>query len=203
VLPNGTVANVNQKSNPDLFFALRGGGPVFGVVTRFDVAAYPHGKVWAGTVVNFPRDLSEKEAELGLQEKLDWSLHSAGIKVMRWLQNAGTMLGYGARGRDYAEAFAQLASDDQKDIAAHAYIFYSWIPYMKFYVTGGTFIYSEPVENPPVFSNLTSIPHISNDGGLKQMSQMTDEIEKLNLYGYRFAHAHASRRLDEPPANPM
>ncbi len=46
----GTVINVNRSSEPDLFFALRGGGNNFGVVTRFDVVAYPQGQMWSGSL---------------------------------------------------------------------------------------------------------------------------------------------------------
>lgn len=45
---NGSINNVNYRTHPDLFFALRGGGNNFGIVTRFDMAAFPQGDLWAG-----------------------------------------------------------------------------------------------------------------------------------------------------------
>ena len=45
VLANGQIANVNQQSNPDLYFALRGGGNNFGIVTRFDLETFSQGKM--------------------------------------------------------------------------------------------------------------------------------------------------------------
>ncbi|KAI9761159.1 MAG: hypothetical protein M4579_001206 [Chaenotheca gracillima] len=48
VLPDGLIQDVNQKSNPDLYFALRGGGNNFGIVTRFDLETYPQGQMWGG-----------------------------------------------------------------------------------------------------------------------------------------------------------
>jgi hypothetical protein len=41
VTPDGTLRNVNQFRETDLFFALRGGGPGFGVVTKVTYKTYP------------------------------------------------------------------------------------------------------------------------------------------------------------------
>ncbi|KAJ7640473.1 FAD-binding domain-containing protein [Mycena polygramma] len=54
VLPNGSVKNVTDKSDPGLFWALKGGGSNFGIVTSFVVRAFPQGQVWGGSVVQTP-----------------------------------------------------------------------------------------------------------------------------------------------------
>ncbi|KAH8900554.1 FAD-binding domain-containing protein [Thozetella sp. PMI_491] len=59
VLPNGTVAEVNSKSHPDLLFALRGGNSNFGIVTRFDLEAHPDEPLWGG--MNAFVDLAREE----------------------------------------------------------------------------------------------------------------------------------------------
>lgn len=51
VLPNGTIANANKTSNPDLWWALKGGGNRFGIVTKLTLQAHPagvNGQVWGG-----------------------------------------------------------------------------------------------------------------------------------------------------------
>jgi hypothetical protein len=48
VVADGTIQDINQTSNPDLYFALRGGGNNFGIVTRFDLAAFEQGDMWGG-----------------------------------------------------------------------------------------------------------------------------------------------------------
>ncbi|KAF9890500.1 hypothetical protein FE257_005905 [Aspergillus nanangensis] len=51
VLPNGTIANANSTSNPDLWWAMKGGGNRFGIVTKFTFKAHPlgvDGKIWGG-----------------------------------------------------------------------------------------------------------------------------------------------------------
>ncbi|KAH7395894.1 hypothetical protein BKA64DRAFT_72190 [Cadophora sp. MPI-SDFR-AT-0126] len=46
VLADSRVVNANEHENQDLFRALKGGGPNFGIVTRFDLYTYPDYKVW-------------------------------------------------------------------------------------------------------------------------------------------------------------
>ncbi|KAH8594970.1 putative FAD-binding oxidoreductase [Bisporella sp. PMI_857] len=48
VLANGSVVNASQSHDPDLFWALKGGGNNFGIVTSFTLSTYHIGEVWAG-----------------------------------------------------------------------------------------------------------------------------------------------------------
>ncbi|KAI9454043.1 FAD-binding domain-containing protein [Lactarius psammicola] len=50
VLPNGTVTTVTAEDH-DLWFALRGGGNNFGIVTKFTVKSHPQGQVWGGIIL--------------------------------------------------------------------------------------------------------------------------------------------------------
>ncbi|TVY21400.1 putative FAD-linked oxidoreductase [Lachnellula arida] len=52
VLADSTIVDANEHSNSDLFWALKGGGNQFGIVTKFTLKTYPigtDGQVWAGT----------------------------------------------------------------------------------------------------------------------------------------------------------
>ncbi|KAL8713088.1 MAG: hypothetical protein Q9225_006844, partial [Loekoesia sp. 1 TL-2023] len=51
-LADGQIVNANATSNPDLWFALKGGSNNFGIVTRFDLKTFPQGKIWGGTIYN-------------------------------------------------------------------------------------------------------------------------------------------------------
>ncbi len=55
VTADGAVLTVNASENSDLFWALRGGGGNFGVVTSFLYQAYPVSTVVGGLIV-YPRD---------------------------------------------------------------------------------------------------------------------------------------------------
>jgi len=48
VLANGVIANANSTSNTDLFWALKGGGNQFAIVTRFTLRTFPVGTIWGG-----------------------------------------------------------------------------------------------------------------------------------------------------------
>lgn len=57
VLGNGTIAEASAEVNQDLFWALKGGGPNFGIVTRFDLVTIPIPKVYAEVVAYAPADI--------------------------------------------------------------------------------------------------------------------------------------------------
>ncbi|PVI03649.1 FAD-binding domain-containing protein [Periconia macrospinosa] len=48
VLADGSVVNANPTLNSDLFKALKGGSGNFGIVTRFDMYAFPAKDIWGG-----------------------------------------------------------------------------------------------------------------------------------------------------------
>ena len=48
VLANGTITTASETLNPDLYYALRGGGNNFGIVTNFIVRKFPQGPVFTG-----------------------------------------------------------------------------------------------------------------------------------------------------------
>ncbi|KAK6496656.1 hypothetical protein TWF481_001646 [Arthrobotrys musiformis] len=50
VTADGLIRNANSTSNPDLFWALKGGSNRFGIVTAFDMKMYPLSNVAGGTI---------------------------------------------------------------------------------------------------------------------------------------------------------
>ncbi|PCH35657.1 hypothetical protein WOLCODRAFT_140014 [Wolfiporia cocos MD-104 SS10] len=51
VLADGRIVVVNKESDPDLWWAVRGAGPAFGIATRYKVRAFPVPVVFAGNLV--------------------------------------------------------------------------------------------------------------------------------------------------------
>ena len=56
VTADGSVVHASQSQNPELFWALRGGGGNFGVVTRFEFDLHPVGPVVLGGLIFYPGD---------------------------------------------------------------------------------------------------------------------------------------------------
>ena len=50
VLADGRQVRASAHENPDLYWAIRGGGGNFGIVTAFEVALHPVSKVFAGDI---------------------------------------------------------------------------------------------------------------------------------------------------------
>jgi FAD/FMN-containing dehydrogenase len=48
VTASGAIINASPNAFPDLYWALRGGGNNFGIVTNFKLNAFPLGKMWGG-----------------------------------------------------------------------------------------------------------------------------------------------------------
>lgn len=59
VLADGSIVIASKSDNPDLFWALRGAGTSFGIVTKFCYRAYEQGPVWAATLVLATTQLGE------------------------------------------------------------------------------------------------------------------------------------------------
>jgi FAD/FMN-containing dehydrogenase len=54
VLADGSVTRASADENPDLFWAIRGGGGNFGIATSFEYALHPVGPLMAGGLVAYP-----------------------------------------------------------------------------------------------------------------------------------------------------
>jgi len=76
VTADGQVVHVSDTENPELLWALRGGGGNFGVVTSFEFALHEAGPTLAGGAIFFPAD----EAETILRGWREW-LRSAPEEV--------------------------------------------------------------------------------------------------------------------------
>ncbi|KAM5353636.1 hypothetical protein ACJ41O_000286 [Fusarium nematophilum] len=59
VLADGTIVEAFEGGDSDLFWAIRGAGAQFGVVTRFVSRAYHQSKVWSGTLAYTADKLAE------------------------------------------------------------------------------------------------------------------------------------------------
>ncbi|KAI9759744.1 MAG: hypothetical protein M4579_002129 [Chaenotheca gracillima] len=117
VLANGRIMTVSEKENPDLFFALRGAGQCFGVVTKFIIKAFPQTEpVWAGLLIFSPEDV-EKVIDFANQLAKDSDGKSAmqvGITAPTPLGPSAALLGvvfYNGPKEEAESLFAPVTQD--------------------------------------------------------------------------------------------
>jgi FAD/FMN-containing dehydrogenase len=60
VLARGDIVQANEKTNKDLWVALKGGGSSFGIVTRFDLRVFEQGPMWGGKLFYFEPSFSSQ-----------------------------------------------------------------------------------------------------------------------------------------------
>ncbi|KAH7256123.1 hypothetical protein BKA59DRAFT_521355 [Fusarium tricinctum] len=63
VLPNATIVTASENTHADLYYALRGGGNNFGIVTSFNISVFPQGPLYTGS-----RTFSDNQTGLVLKE---------------------------------------------------------------------------------------------------------------------------------------
>lgn len=106
MLANSTVVNVTEQTQPDLYFALRGGMNNFGIVTHFTMRAFPQGQMFAGSR-SFAID--QREAVVSEAHKL----------TTEWASDTNMSFSYGFAYRqasdDYAFSFTEAYSEPLED----------------------------------------------------------------------------------------
>jgi FAD/FMN-containing dehydrogenase len=105
VTATGSIIDVNHESYPDLFWALRGGGTSFGIVTRFDYNTFTQGEVFAGSV------LYDYEQKVDVIKAFNSVCSSGDPKAATWLSFAYS------NGRKLMSALAMYA-DPKPDASA-------------------------------------------------------------------------------------
>ncbi len=90
VLANGEIVNANANDHADLWIALRGGSNNFGVVTRFDVEAFPQGENWGGTIF-YPISTvdAQLEAFSTFSSAPDYDVYASLIQSIGYSQASG------------------------------------------------------------------------------------------------------------------
>lgn len=144
VLADGSVRNVNERSNPDLYFALRGGGNNFGIVTRFDLASFEQGKMWGGQVVHT-----------------------------------------GDKGVALYNALYNFNINHEKDPRAAVIVATAFMSALNTSLYSVSLEHSEPLSNPPILDNFTSIPHLQSSSRITNLTDLTLELNATQPPGLR------------------
>ncbi|KAK1500528.1 FAD binding domain-containing protein [Colletotrichum tamarilloi] len=82
VMASGEIVNASTTPNPDLYWALRGGGSNFGVVTKFKFNTFPQDKMWYAKLHHDAAENITANAAFA-----DWST----IQSPKYLSNAAVL----------------------------------------------------------------------------------------------------------------
>ena len=126
VLADGRRVVADRSTHPDLFWAFRGGGGNFGVVTRLSYRLHPHEQVVAGLAVFPMRDA--RTVLRGYRELLDWSPDELTLQMGMMATPAGpglflfpTWSGERAAGEELLGGLARLGTPLSFEIGPTAY----------------------------------------------------------------------------------
>lgn len=188
VLADGTIANVNAESHPDLFWALQGGGHNFGIVTRFDLEAYRQPPLWAGTDVNALSDMTSRRGALNLTDPFEWTLQSAKTQFgTKFLNRVFCLFGKCSNSKDYIDFMVKMAHESDPNV--HIYFFLAWFPPLGMYGAGSTYAYVEPPKEegsiPQAFESLPTLKPFSSTARIANVSDIAIEVDAQNKYNYR------------------
>ena len=115
VLGNGSVVEVSNTQNPDLFWAIRGAGHNFGVVTSFDVRVHDIPKDDQWTLFQFVYTQDKLEQVFDVVNEVDGSKGDHSVKL--------ALLGTVARMDDVdanSVCFPSLRSITEQGLITHA-----------------------------------------------------------------------------------
>lgn len=85
VLANGTAVMASATENKDLFWAVRGAGHNFGIVTSYDLKTYDVEKTWNMIALSFTQDKLERF--FSTWNKLEDQYPDPGMLVMNGVMN--------------------------------------------------------------------------------------------------------------------
>lgn len=186
MLPNGTITNANPSTNPDLYFALRGGGSSFGIVTRFDFEALPlNPTVWGGSDFHVLGQLAATRARLGIRDQPAWSLQAVLFALVRLVHRGLDLFRYGTTITHLTAAFAALAAPGTDAAATAVYVCVSYLPDYRTYVAGSMYVYDnleeQEEEDPVALRPLTRLPGIFHTTRRRRsLADLSREITALN-----------------------
>jgi hypothetical protein len=90
---NGDIINANKEENCDLYLALKGGSNNFGIVTRYDMEAFPQGDLWGGLTI-YPESTGDVQiaAFVNFTNHIKDDTHANMINIWSYQQATGASL---------------------------------------------------------------------------------------------------------------
>ncbi|KAE9368211.1 FAD-binding domain-containing protein [Stipitochalara longipes BDJ] len=186
ILSNGTIAQISQSSAPDLYWALRGGGNNFGIVTHFDLATYPLTQAWGGYNFYLLSDISSRLSTLTLPPPAPFTLTTKLLSLLgNFINTVACRLGYCTTISDWLNAYLSFLEKEQYDLDAQLIAALAYVPILDTWTTFANNIHTKPTVDPPVFEAFRKLPHVYSSNRIANFSTFHKELHDWNEGGYR------------------
>jgi hypothetical protein len=186
VLANGSISNVSYDSHPDLYFALRGGGNQFGIVTRFDLNTYSQGPVWGGHSYYLLGDVPDRKKSMNIQNSFNWSFEWIVEEIISWSTRVACRFGHCSSVGELLKNFEDFSKTS--DSLGQIILSFAFVPYgINSWVACLSRLYGEPEANPEVFKGFEKEDSRSlySTNRITPLSGINSEVDWMNEVGYR------------------
>jgi hypothetical protein len=180
VLANGSISNIHRASNPDLFWALRGGGKNFGIVTQFDVSTYIDTEMWGGVNIMLLDEIPELLSSLGISREFSWTYTSLIEKTMGIITKIVCKLGYCIKVNDIAEMLGEIAVEAERDIYAHAWAVLVFVSSAQTYLLSAEMNHGKGLGGAPGFGAMHRARKVYNTNRVARTSDFAREIKGVD-----------------------
>jgi hypothetical protein len=180
VLANGSISEINLSSNPELYWALRGGGNNFGIVTRFDIETHPQPPMWGGfNVMLFPDIPAQLEA-LGIPRILSFAPKALLVQFGSLANKLVCKLGYCINFSQYSELIERFSKDAESDPAAQSFVAMVLVPYVNLYIATFHVTHGANLQNSPSIGVYKSLKSLWSTNRIAKASDFARELQNFN-----------------------
>jgi hypothetical protein len=187
ILANGSISQISQATAPDLYWALRGGGNNFGIVTHFDLATYPLTQAWGGYNFYLLSDIPSRLSSLSVPPTpFTFTTSSLVQQVGNFVNWGACKLGYCTTITDWLNAYLSILEKEQYDIDTQVIAGIAYSSDLDIYIACANPIHAKAVPNPRVFSAFKKLPHVYSSNRIANYSTFHKELHDWNADGYRY-----------------
>ena len=177
---------------------MRGGGNNFGIVTHFDLSAFPLTQAWGGYNFYLLSDIKSRLLSLGLPPtpfkitplaNLSSLIFKKISKTANWV---ACKLGYCITTDQWLNAFLSILEREKLDLDAQLIASLAYIPDLDIYMAFAMPMYAKPVAEPPVFDEVKKLPYVHSTNRIANFSSFHKELDSWSPGGYRFVPISSS-----------